>query len=651
MKPKNEFSWTKDLDKAFETSKKEILKAIEKGVKTFKPDRTTCLATDWSKEGVGFCLLQKRCSCTNITPICCVGGWELTFCNSRFTTPAESNYAPIEGECLAVAWGLKKAKYFVAGCKDLIIATDHKPLLGILNDKELDSIDNSRLVKLKQKTLAFRFSIVHVPGIKHKIADATSRYPIGSSSETQERLTRHIARANRINPDEQDSSETEELEQEIKSEINGICMSIGGDNDCEAVSMEDVARESNRDTEMKLLVDSIRKGGTEDEKQWQDELNEYKRAKDELCEKDGVVLYKGRIIIPKAMRTRILDILHGAHQGCGGMESRARLNVWWPGLSNHIEKRRAACQICTQIAPSQPEMPPVPPERPEYPMQRICSDIAYLGGKTYLVIVDRFTNWPSVYPADGSKGVIKALRYHFVTYGAAEELSTDGGPEYLAAETQEFLRKWRVHHRVSSAYYPKSNLRAELGVKVIKRLLRENVGAGGTLDTDKVARALLGYRNTPNQELGRSPAQLLYGRTLRDYLPGTSEMLRQRREWIMVKEEREKALSEKYGRMKEELERGTRKLKELSIGETVQVQDQKGLTPLRWTKSGVIVEKRDYDQYVIRMDGSGRMTLRNRKFIRAIDPLHPKEVHVTVVDGGVRRSARERKEVRRLQVG
>ena len=115
LKPKSEFVWTQELDDAFRSSKAEILKAIETGVKTFKPDRVTCLATDWSKEGVGFCLLQKRCQCTNITPICCKGGWELTFCNSRYTTPAESRYAPIEGKCLAVAWGLKKARYFLGG--------------------------------------------------------------------------------------------------------------------------------------------------------------------------------------------------------------------------------------------------------------------------------------------------------------------------------------------------------------------------------------------------------------------------------------------------------------------------------------------------------------------------------------------------------
>ena len=48
-----------------------------------------------------------------------------------------------------------------------------------------------------------------------------------------------------------------------------------------------------------------------------------------------------------------------------------------------------------------------------------------MGGKTYVVIVD----------SDGFKGLVEALRYHFVTYGAAEEFAVDGGSEYMAAET------------------------------------------------------------------------------------------------------------------------------------------------------------------------------------------------------------------------
>ena len=56
-----------------------------------------------------------------------------------------------------------------------------------------------------------------------------------------------------------------------------------------------------------------------------------------------------------------------------------------------------------------------------------------------------------------------------------------------------------MKHRLSSAYHPGANLRAELGVKVTKRMLRDNMGPNGHLETDQVMRALITYRNTPNK--------------------------------------------------------------------------------------------------------------------------------------------------------
>ena len=40
-------------------------------------------------------------------------------------------------------------------------------------------MENPRLQRLKEKTLRFNFKIIHVPGVKHKAADATSRHPTG----------------------------------------------------------------------------------------------------------------------------------------------------------------------------------------------------------------------------------------------------------------------------------------------------------------------------------------------------------------------------------------------------------------------------------------------------------------------------------------
>ena len=73
---------------------------------------------------------------------------------SRFTSGAESRYAPIEGEALAVVDALKKARHFVLGCSDLIVAVDHKPLLKIFGDRSLEDIPNPRLLNLKEKNTA-----------------------------------------------------------------------------------------------------------------------------------------------------------------------------------------------------------------------------------------------------------------------------------------------------------------------------------------------------------------------------------------------------------------------------------------------------------------------------------------------------------------
>ena len=97
----------------------------------FDPTKRTCIRPDWSRQGIGYFLSQKHCSCDSCLPDCCTYGWRITLAGSRLLTSAEQIYAPIEGEAFAVAWGLEQSKYFTQGCNDLLVATDHKPLVKI----------------------------------------------------------------------------------------------------------------------------------------------------------------------------------------------------------------------------------------------------------------------------------------------------------------------------------------------------------------------------------------------------------------------------------------------------------------------------------------------------------------------------------------
>ena len=54
---------------------------------------------------------------------------------------------------MAVAKGLEDTRYYMLGCKDLYVATDHSSLLCILGNQSLADVQNPRLARIKERTL------------------------------------------------------------------------------------------------------------------------------------------------------------------------------------------------------------------------------------------------------------------------------------------------------------------------------------------------------------------------------------------------------------------------------------------------------------------------------------------------------------------
>ena len=173
---------------------------------------------------------------------------------------------------------------------------------------------------------------------------------------------------------------------------------------------------------------------------------------------------------------------------------------------------------------------------------------------------------------------------------------------------RDFCQRWGVEQRISSAYHPRSNKRAELAVKQAKRLVQDCLGPGGSLNTDSMARALLAHRNTPDGITGLSPSQVIFGRTLRDFLPASPGRYVPREEWRLKAEQREVAHAKKHIRMEEMLSAKSRKLPDLHKFDTVAIQDQTGSTPRRWSKTGKIMDVLGHDSYLVKVDGSNRFT-------------------------------------------
>ena len=191
---------------------------------------------------------------------------------------------------------------------------------------------------------------------------------------------------------------------------------------------------------------------------------------------------------------------------------------------------------------------------------------------------------------------------YFSIFGVPQELASDGGQPFDSSDYRNFLQQWNIHCRLSSAYYPQSNGRAEAGVKTAKRILLGNVDPKTRkLDNDRAEKALLTHRNTPCQQNGISPAIALFGRPIRDHLPIQDLQLQDG--WQQIADKHEEAMARRHIQQAD-CNISSRSLEPLNVGDSAQIQNQHGNYPTKWNNTGIIAETLPNRQYRVVVDGS-----------------------------------------------
>ena len=635
------FAWSDQLTKAFTESKEEIIRQCEIGVRKFELNRQTALATDWCRSSVGCWLAQKFCQCESQLPGCCATGWQTVHVSSKFNSPAVAGYHPIEGEAYAAAWGLEKCKLFTLGNPHLLLAVDHKPLLAILGqEQEMSEVMNPRLTNFKLKSMAYQFRPMYIPGKDHVIPDTLSRRNDSPMLDI-EKPSRQPPLSNNVLPDYESTFgppswianptvsavELEQIDMLYKAtasaNINALA-STAPDADIKVVTWEILNQEAGICPQYVKLYTAVANG---DKEAFQSpDLKPYAKLSHEFTTLDIVVMLQNRVVIPSTLRADVLKFLHSGHAGAQTMLSRAVQTVYWPNYRADIQEVRDQCESCNVHCPSNPPLVPTDtPDLPTYPFQVVCTDFMDFNGNSYMILVDKYSNWLSILKLskNDSKHVIEALRKYFTVFGVAEVLCSDGATVYDSTEMRQFCSTWGIVHRVSSAYHPVSNRRAEIAVKSAKRLIRDAVGPSGSLNTNRFTQALLNHRNTPDAMSKVSPAQIVFGREIRDVLPRKS--YNPVRPWSEMADARESSFLKRHYSYSEQ-QRPQRKLSELAPGDTVYIHDQHGPTPRKWNKSGTVIESLPYNSYLIKVDGSNRLTKRNRQFLRQFRPFNSQPV-------------------------
>ena len=296
---------------------------------------------------------------------------------SRALTDTESRYSNIERECLAVVFGLEKFEYYLYGRK-VIVETDYSPLEQIF--KKIIAEAPAILQRLLLRCMKFDITVRYKVGKSIPVADALSRVYFKAGADV------HRAEADLNKP----GADLNKAGADVNKEVHFITT-----KSC-PIDIKSIQEATLQDQDMNKLKDVIYKGWPEYRKQCPQELWEYWTFRCDLVIEDGLILKGDRIIIPEALRSQVLEVLHTGHQGETKCLPLARESVFWPGITNDIKQLVKDCDICNKYQAEQPKLPVMQPDLPTRPWEKLGTDIFEFKGNKYLMIVDYYSRFPVI---------------------------------------------------------------------------------------------------------------------------------------------------------------------------------------------------------------------------------------------------------------
>ena len=482
------------------------------------------------------------------------------------------------------------------------VESDHKPLERILAQNLHQA--PPRLQKMMMSLQRYDLKVIYKPGNEMQLVDTLSRHYL---PETKETLVEDL-------------------------EVSDVCLTA-----YLPISQEkylELQQATAADPVLQSLTDTVLEGWPDGKAKLSPDLRQYWAYKDEISVIDALLFKGPKVIVPHTLQSEMLDKIHEGHLGVVKCKQRARDVLFWPGMSTQIEDKVAKCYTCSQHQRQQAKEPMIPHDPPNRPWAKIGTDLFEMNSHHYLCTVDYYSKWVEVDQLENqsSKATVNALKKHFSRYGIPDEVVSDNGPQFGAAEFAEFAKDYEFAHTTTSPHYPQSNGQIERAVQTTKNLMSKSVD---------INKALLSYRTTPLDAINQSPGQLMMGRRLKTTLPTTAELLRpQGQEEVVGKLKKVKETQKHY------FDRHCgRELESLQTGDIVKMKHRG-----EWVPAVVSYKHHTPRSYVVET-ASGRKYRRNRRHLnRSRAPgeqkfeARPEQTEITLPPTNVQRETTVQKE-------
>ena len=156
----------------------------------------------------------------------------------------------------------------------------------------------------------------------------------------------------------------------------------------------------------------------------------YWNVRDCITVQDGIIYKGGQVVVPTELRGQILQRLHASHQGIQSTLRRARDSVYWPGMTEDVNRVCSQCSICEMDSPALPKEKHLAHSIPQKPWGKVGVDLFRFKGKDYLLIVDYLTDYFEISNLKSTvvTVVVDAIKEQFARYGTSGIANRWGPP-------------------------------------------------------------------------------------------------------------------------------------------------------------------------------------------------------------------------------
>lgn len=365
-------------------------------------------------------------------------------------TSAEQNYSQIQREAAALVFTVKKFHKYLNGRK-FVLHTDHKSLLSIFGSKDgIPVYTASRLKRYALTLLTYEFDIEYIDTESFGYADMVSRLIYKHPRENEETVIAAI---------------------KFSGAENETCFAFDAARML-PVKFIDIQEATRRCKTLQEVTEYVKNGWPQKKQQIRnDKVKEFFVQRNDLDIIQGCLFKQDRIVIPTQYRNQILEELHNGNPGIVRMKLLARNIIYWPTITQDIERKVKSCEECARVPIAQIKCTLQSWPHASKAWSRIHIDYAGpLDGCWYLVIVDAYSNWPEIFKTalTTSKRTIELIEEAFSRNGLCDTIVSDNGPQFSSLEFKNVCIKQGIQHCRTAPYHPQSNGKAEKFVHILK---------------------------------------------------------------------------------------------------------------------------------------------------------------------------------------